>query len=307
MALSHPWLQGLVDWRARERPIEWQELFPGRDGLVVEIGCGYGDFLAKKAAEDPRRAFVGLDQEWIAIRRALRKISAAGLKNAGVLKADGGVALERLFSPRSIESAYSLFPCPWPKRRHVKHRLFSHDFLRLLNSRMKDGRRFTVVTDHAGFLSWILDQLPGAGFEVRVTPIYPSFSTKYEKKWRRLGKVEFHEIRMTKRRHIPVPVKEDATLRAHRVKQLNPDGLGLSGCGGEVVVNFKELLYDSRRRKGMVRCVVSEGNLLQGFWIEFVKREQDWLIRPAKGCALIPTQGVQSALDLVREAALQDL
>ena len=48
--------------------------------------------------------------------------------------------------------------------------------------------------------------------------------------------------------------------------------------------------------------VVAEENLTQNFWIEIGQRRQRWYIRPAKGCGVVPTPGVQRALDLVHEA-----
>jgi hypothetical protein len=49
--------------------------------------------------------------------------------------------------------------------------------------------------------------------------------------------------------------------------------------------------------------VVGKDNLIQNFWIEIAKAEKHWHIRPAKGCGIIPTAGVQRALDLVWDAA----
>jgi hypothetical protein len=51
--------------------------------------------------------------------------------------------------------------------------------------------------------------------------------------------------------------------------------------------------------KGMVRSVVGEDSLVQDFWIEIVRKKKMWHIRPAKGCSIIPTAGIQRALDLV--------
>ena len=88
----------------------------------------------------------------------------------------------------------------------------------------------------------------------------------------------------------------------HCVDHFNPKNFKpINGRGG-IMVDFKAFLYDPEQRKGMVRSVVGEDNLLQNFWIEIVELEDGWHIRPAKGCSMIPTAGVQRALDLVRAA-----
>jgi hypothetical protein len=53
----------------------------------------------------------------------------------------------------------------------------------------------------------------------------------------------------------------------------------------------------------MVRAMVAEGGFVQNFWIEIVKDGPRWRIRPAKGCCIVPSVGVQEALDLLYEAS----
>ncbi len=64
-------------------------------------------------------------------------------------------------------------------------------------------------------------------------------------------------------------------------------------------------LYDPRRQKGLVWVFVAETGLTQDFWIEIVRSGGEWAIRPARGCGIVPTVGVQCALDLVRDTAQQ--
>jgi hypothetical protein len=55
----------------------------------------------------------------------------------------------------------------------------------------------------------------------------------------------------------------------------------------------------------MVWVFVAEEGLTQDFWIEIVHTGSDWAIRPARGCGIVPTVGVQCALDLVHDTAQQ--
>jgi hypothetical protein len=55
----------------------------------------------------------------------------------------------------------------------------------------------------------------------------------------------------------------------------------------------------------MVWVFVAEEGLTQDFWIEIVHTGTAWAIRPARGCGIVPTVGVQCALDLVRDTAQQ--
>lgn len=297
-------LTPLIPWRQTERPIDWPRRFGREAPLELEIGFGNGDYLVRRAQAHPERDFVGVELEWSSVRRALRKIARAGLKNVCLIQVDARVALERLFRPGSLHRAYALFPCPWPKKRHTKHRLFSRPFLRLLNSRLAAEGEALVVTDHRPYLTWVLDQVPGTGFESRWQSVSPRLGTKYERKWHQQGQEQFYELRLLKRESVESPLKEDVSLRTYRVQDFDPERFQPTGERGEVAVEFKEFLYDAKRRKGMTRVVVAEGNLTQHLWIEIVWGERRWHIRPAQGCEIIPTLGLQRALDLVHQAAL---
>ena len=299
-------LKPLILWRDAERPIDWRRRFGRQAPLEVEIGFGNGEFLVRRAQAHPERNLVGLDLDWRSTQKGLRRIAQANVSNVRLIQVDARAALERLFLPRSLHHAYSLFPCPWPKERHAKHRLFSHTFLRLLNSRLAAGGEAQIVTDHRPYLDWILERLPGTGFEAswRATPA--RFDTKYERKWQGEGQQEFLELQLLKQTHQEIPLKEDIELKSHRVAHFDADRFQPTGVRGEVTVEFYEYLYDPRHQKGMVRAFVAEEGLNQEFWIEIARRESGWRISPARGCGVVPTAGVQRALDLARDAALSE-
>jgi tRNA (guanine-N7-)-methyltransferase len=299
-------LAPFIHWQQAPRPIPWAECF-GRDApLQIEIGFGNGEFLVRQAQTYPEQNFVGIEVEWQSLQRCLRKIAQADIANVRLLQIDARVALERLFRPQSVHRAYALFPCPWPKERHAKYRLFSHDFLRLLNSRLRPHSEVQIVTDHRRYMEWVLEQAPGTGFEVQCSPIPPGFSTKYERKWRDQGQQQFYQLQLTNVQSQPLPLIEDMILQTHRVDYFDPDRFRPSNELGRMTIKFRDFIYDPKRQRGMVRVLAVEDSLTQEFWIEMTCDLDDrWHIRPARGCPLVPTRSVQRALDLVREAALQ--
>ena len=292
----------LILWLKAERPINWQQRFGNEKILEVEIGFGYGEFLVRLAQTHPERNFVGLELKWASIQKALRNIAQANVTNVHVIQADARVAFDRLFSPQSLHRIYSLFPDPWPKKRHVKKRLFSHAFLKLLNSRLVGGGEARIITDYQPYSNWILEQVSGTGFEAFDKSIPPQYGTKYESKWHERGQKEFYELQLLKQEYVEIPLKEDTPLKSYHIEHFDPDRFQPSNERGDIVVEFKEFLYDSKRQKGMMLVLVAEESLTQNFWIEIGQEQELWHIRPAKGCGVVPTVGVQRALDVVREA-----
>lgn len=174
-------LNPLISWTKEDRPLEWDKFFKRSAPLHVEIGCGLGDFLVQNALEEQEKNFLGIDIGWVPIRRTLRKIGLSGAHNVRLIQADAQIAFERLIPPLSIRRVASLFPCPWPKKKHVKKRLFSGYFLKILNSRLVPSGEVMIVTDHSGFFQWILSQTSETGMEVKTEMVEPGFKTKYEK------------------------------------------------------------------------------------------------------------------------------
>jgi tRNA (guanine-N7-)-methyltransferase len=303
MNSRNPPLDPFIPWLKGERPIDWCRRF-GREAILdAEIGFGNGELLVRLAQAHPERNFVGLELKWASIRKALRNIARANVTNVRLLQADARVALDRLFMARSLHRVYALFPDPWPKKRHAKHRLFSHDFLKVLNSRLVNEGEVRIVSDYQPYVNWIVDQVPRTGFEVACQTIRPRFDTRYERKWHERGQEEFHELKLLKREHVGITLKEDRPLKTYYLERFDPDRFEPADQRGEIVVNFKEFLYDPKRHKAIVQVMVVEENLTQHLWIEIGQKRDHWYLHPAKGCGVVPTEGVQRALDLVHEAA----
>lgn len=49
----------------------WKECFPRQRDLYLEIGCGKGDFITRKAAKDPASDFLAIEGQETVILRAL--------------------------------------------------------------------------------------------------------------------------------------------------------------------------------------------------------------------------------------------
>jgi tRNA (guanine-N7-)-methyltransferase len=299
-------LEPFILWQQAEHPIDWHGRF-GREALLeLEIGFGNGEFLVQQAQQAPARNFVGIEREWTSIQRGLRKIAQAKVANVRLLLADARVALERLFVPHSLDRVICLFPCPWPKERHIKHRLFSHAFLRLLNGRLCAGSEARIVTDHAAYAQWILDEAVDTGFVTHCQQVAPHLSTKYERKWQAQGQEQFYELLLQQRLAPDLPfVLKDARVQTHRIPSFHPERFQPTGRRGDIAIECKDFLFDPQRQRGMVWVFVSEDTLQQNFWIEIAHGDEHWYIRPARGCVIVPTVGVQCALDLVRDATLQ--
>ncbi|HEY3757714.1 MAG TPA: methyltransferase domain-containing protein [Opitutaceae bacterium] len=121
--------------------------------LILEIGCGHGHFLAAYGAAHPERRCVGVDMSLDRVVRAERKRRRGKLDNVRFVRADIENFLAVIPAPTRFTTIFLLFPDPWPKRRHYKHRLMQADFLQRLAPWCRPEARLHFRTDHPGYFS----------------------------------------------------------------------------------------------------------------------------------------------------------
>lgn len=148
-----PLLPRTVEHRARmaERrrglAAELERILPPSGVFVFELGCGHGHFLDAYAAAHSERVCVGIDISSERIERALKKRDRGRRTNLHFLRAEARLFLEVLPTAARFSDVFVLFPDPWPKLRHHKHRIIQPDFLTALGARMEPAARLCFRTD----------------------------------------------------------------------------------------------------------------------------------------------------------------
>jgi tRNA (guanine-N7-)-methyltransferase len=127
--------------------------------FVWEIGCGHGHFLAAYALAHPAVVCIGIDIVRERIERAERKRERARLHNLHFLLAEAAMFLEVLPVNARPTDIFVLFPDPWPKQRHHKHRILQADFLARVAQRAGQGTRLYFRTDHAPYFQAVREVL----------------------------------------------------------------------------------------------------------------------------------------------------
>ncbi len=128
-------------------PANWAALFGNDNPLVLEIGAGTGDFVAKTAADHPGRNFIAIDYYNKGCFKTCRRLEKLGLTNVRVLREEARQFLTERISPGSLAAVHINCPDPWPKKRHRKRRLVNKEFLEFLLPYLAPGCDFYFATD----------------------------------------------------------------------------------------------------------------------------------------------------------------
>lgn len=143
--------------------------------LFLEIGCGKGQFILKKALSNPDADYIAVEGQETVILRALEKADA----KAQECREDSGGGLsnlkfmltfvhgmEELFDENQLSGIYLNFSDPWPKARHAKRRLTHRDRLRDYGWALKKGGFIEIKTDNDELYDFTLEEIQAVGYRI---------------------------------------------------------------------------------------------------------------------------------------------
>lgn len=165
--------------------------------LVLEIGYGGGEHLARQAAANPGINFIGAEVFSNSIGKMLEKIADLGLENIR-LYCDDALTLLRDLPDGALTGVFLLYPDPWPKTRHHKRRFISPMTMAELARTIRPGGHFRFATDIEDYANWGLAHVlrqPGFTWEHGAPGSwhipYPGWQpTRYEEKARAEGRLK---------------------------------------------------------------------------------------------------------------------
>lgn len=138
------------------KPMDALEIF-GRDApLCVEIGFGNGECLAKLAAENPDKDYIGIEVHRPGVGHLIIQLEQQGLQNVRIYRHDAVEILTNNLADSSLSAVHLFFADPWPKKRHHKRRIVQTSFVDLLAKKLESGGYFHAATDWENYAEHML-------------------------------------------------------------------------------------------------------------------------------------------------------
>ncbi len=144
------WFEGVASAKGFEEFIQ--------KPLVVDLGCGSGNFLRGYAAQFPAMSCIGVELRFKRLVKAAKKYKKSGLTNVRLIRSMAE-ELSDWFKPGTVDLIHINFPDPWAKKKQRKHRLVQPLVLDDIHQALKVGGRFVFKTDHQEYyhssLEWL--------------------------------------------------------------------------------------------------------------------------------------------------------
>lgn len=143
----------------------WASHFGNDHPLVLELGCGKGEYTLGLARREPDKNYVGVDIKGARFWRGAKTALEDKLPNVAFLRSQIEL-VDLLFGEGEVDEIWITFPDPQIKYRRTKHRLTNPAFLERYRRILKKDGIIHLKTDSEYLHGYTLGLLQGLGHKV---------------------------------------------------------------------------------------------------------------------------------------------
>ena len=161
---------------------KWNTDFFKRDmPLVLELGCGKGEYTVGLSQIYPERNYVGMDIKGARMWRGALTILENKQDNGAFVRTRLGL-IDRFYGENEVDEIWITFPDPQPRKSRAKKRLTSPEFLDRYRKLLKPGGIINLKTDNYPLYLYSLEVAQEQGLEILAATddLYGEFLPKLE-------------------------------------------------------------------------------------------------------------------------------
>lgn len=172
--------------------------FKNNHPIVLELGCGKGEYTVALAKKNPNKNYIGIDIKGARFWRGAKTALDENITNIAFIRSQIEL-IEFLFSVNEVSEIWITFPDPQIKYKRTKHRLTNQDFLNRYKNVLSPQGIIHLKTDSEFMHGYTLGLLHGLGQEILYAhhDVYSNeyspkevtgIQTFYEKQYLEVGK-----------------------------------------------------------------------------------------------------------------------
>ena len=145
---------------------KWTDkVFQNDHPVILELGCGKGEYTINLARKIPGSNFIGVDIKGARMWKGSKISHEGNIMNAAFLRTRIEF-INSFFGEDEVSEIWITFPDPQLKDRRKKKRLTSAPFLKKYQEFLSDGGIIHLKTDNEILFQYTLDMIRFNGFEV---------------------------------------------------------------------------------------------------------------------------------------------
>ena len=145
---------------------QWRkDVFKNENPLILELGCGKGEYTVGLAKRYPNKNFIGIDIKGARFWRGAKTALEENIPNAAFIRTQIEL-VDQVFAENEVDEIWITFPDPQIKYQRTKHRMTNLQFLERYKKVLKPGGLMHLKTDSEFMHGYTLGLLHGKGYEV---------------------------------------------------------------------------------------------------------------------------------------------
>jgi tRNA (guanine-N7-)-methyltransferase len=141
------------------------DFFKNDHPLIVELGCGKGEYSVGLAQKYTEKNFVGIDIKGARFWRGAKTAVENGLENVAFVRTQIEL-IDHIFAKNEVDEIWITFPDPQIKYKRTKHRMTNPDFLKMYKNILKNSGLVHLKTDSEFMHGYTLGLLHGQGHDI---------------------------------------------------------------------------------------------------------------------------------------------
>ncbi|MGZ4060923.1 MAG: tRNA (guanosine(46)-N7)-methyltransferase TrmB [Bacteroidia bacterium] len=175
-----------------------KQYFKNNNPIVLELGCGKGEYTVGLAKRFPDKNFIGVDIKGNRIWTGAKTAIENKMNNVAFIRTRIDF-IDACFNEKEVDEIWITFPDPQPQKTRVRNRLTNMMFITRYRKILKDGGVINLKTDNEPFYDYTKEVVAENKFEVLDSTndlyddrmerdeVLTSIKTYYEKKFSDLG------------------------------------------------------------------------------------------------------------------------
>ena len=144
---------------------KWNTHFKNDNPIVLELGCGKGEYTVGLAKKFPKKNFIGIDIKGARFWKGAKIAIEENLPNVTFIRTQIEL-VDYIFGEQEVSEIWITFPDPQIKYKRTKHRMTNQEFLTRYKRVLEPNGTVNLKTDSEFMHGYTLGLLHGLGLEV---------------------------------------------------------------------------------------------------------------------------------------------